>query len=44
MSADGSAPVGSSPAEFSAYLKSEVTRWRRFVKEAGLTLNSGGAR
>jgi len=44
MSADGSTPVGSSPAQFSAYLKSEVARWRTFVREAGLTLNSGAAR
>ena len=44
MSADGSTPVGSSPAQFAAYLKSEVSRWRTFVREAGLALNSGATR
>src|SRR5215831_4210727 len=44
MSADGSTPVGSTPAQFGAYLKAEVARWRTFVREAGLTLNSGAER
>jgi tripartite-type tricarboxylate transporter receptor subunit TctC len=44
MSADGSTPVGSGPAQFSAYLRSEVARWRALVRDAGLVLSSGAAR
>jgi tripartite-type tricarboxylate transporter receptor subunit TctC len=44
MSADGSTAVGSSPEKFGAYLKSEVARWRKLVRDAGLVLNTGASR
>ena len=36
LSADGSEPVGSSPEQFAAHIKSEVAKWRKVVKEAGI--------
>ena len=36
LSADGSLPVGSSPAEFSAHIRNEVARWSRVVQVAGI--------
>ncbi len=36
---DGSTPVGSSPEQFSAHIKSEITKWRKLVKDAGLKLH-----
>lgn len=38
LGADGSTPVGSSPEQFSAHVKSEIARWRKLVKDAGLSL------
>jgi tripartite-type tricarboxylate transporter receptor subunit TctC len=38
LAGDGSTPVGSSPEQFHAYLQSEIARWRRLVKDAGLAL------
>ena len=35
LSSDGAAPVGSSAAEFSAYIKSEIAKWARVVKTSG---------
>ena len=35
IAAAGFEPVGGSPAEFSAYVKSEVARWARIVKATG---------
>jgi tripartite-type tricarboxylate transporter receptor subunit TctC len=32
-------PVGSSPAEFGAYIKSEIARWVPIVKAAGAQVN-----
>jgi tripartite-type tricarboxylate transporter receptor subunit TctC len=32
-------PVGGTAAEFSAYNKSESTKWARIVKETGATLD-----
>jgi len=29
-------PVGSTPAEFTAYIKSEIARWGKVIKQAGL--------
>lgn len=37
--AEGSTPVGSSPEQFSAHIKSEIAKWRKLVKDAGLTLH-----
>ena len=31
-------PVGSTPAEFSAHIKNELTRWAKTIKQAGLAL------
>jgi tripartite-type tricarboxylate transporter receptor subunit TctC len=38
MAADGSTPVGSTPEQFSAHIKSEIAKWRKLVKEAKLEL------
>jgi tripartite-type tricarboxylate transporter receptor subunit TctC len=35
---DGSTPVGSSPAQFNAHIRSEIAKWKRLVKEANLPL------
>ena len=32
----GMDPAGSTPAEFDAYLRSEIAKWTRVVKEAGI--------
>jgi tripartite-type tricarboxylate transporter receptor subunit TctC len=32
----GFEPVGSTPAEFSAYIKSEIAKWARVIKAAGI--------
>lgn len=39
LSGDGSVPVGSSPEQFAAHIKSEMAKWRRLVKDAGLVLH-----
>jgi tripartite-type tricarboxylate transporter receptor subunit TctC len=36
LAGDGSIPVGSSPAQFNAFIKSEIAKWKRLVKEANL--------
>jgi tripartite-type tricarboxylate transporter receptor subunit TctC len=36
FAAEGSEPVGSSPDEFDAIIKSEVARWRKVVSAAGI--------
>jgi tripartite-type tricarboxylate transporter receptor subunit TctC len=33
---DGAVPVGSTPAEFSAFLKSEMQKWSKVIKDAGI--------
>ncbi len=38
LTAEAVIPVGSSPAEFAAYIKSEIARWGKVIKAAGLTL------
>jgi tripartite-type tricarboxylate transporter receptor subunit TctC len=38
LAADGSTPIGSTPEEFSAHIKSEIAKWRKLVKEAKLEL------
>jgi tripartite-type tricarboxylate transporter receptor subunit TctC len=38
LAADGSTPVGSTPDQFSAHIKSEIAKWRKLVKEAKLEL------
>ena len=39
LTTDGSTPVGSSPGEFGVFIKSEITKWRKLVKDAGLVLH-----
>lgn len=39
LSSDGSTPVGSSPEQFNAHIKSEIAKWKRLVKEAKLQLH-----
>jgi len=36
FAADGSEPVSRTPADFSAYIKSEIARWAKVVKETGI--------
>jgi tripartite-type tricarboxylate transporter receptor subunit TctC len=36
---DGSQPVGSSPEEFRAFMKADMDKWARLVKESGAKLN-----
>jgi len=36
LAADGSEAVGSTPAEFGAHIKSEIAKWARITKEAGI--------
>ena len=36
LAADGSEPVGSSPAEFAAHLRAEHEKWSRVIKQAGI--------
>jgi tripartite-type tricarboxylate transporter receptor subunit TctC len=38
LAADGSTPVGSTPAQFGAHIKSEIAKWRKLAKEARLEL------
>ena len=35
----GMDPAGSTPAEFDAYLRSEIAKWTRVVKESGIKAN-----
>jgi tripartite-type tricarboxylate transporter receptor subunit TctC len=39
LTSDGSTPVGSSPNEFNAHIKSEIAKWKRLVREAKLELH-----
>ena len=39
FAAEGSTPVGSTPEQFSAHIRSEIAKWRKLVKEAALVLN-----
>ena len=34
--ADGADPVGSSPEEFAAYIRSESVKWAKVVKDVGI--------
>jgi tripartite-type tricarboxylate transporter receptor subunit TctC len=36
LAAEGSDPVGSSPAEFAAHIRSEIEKWTRVIKTAGI--------
>ncbi len=39
LTADGSTPLTSTPPQFKAHIVSEIAKWRRLVKEAGLKMN-----
>ncbi|MDB5811498.1 MAG: hypothetical protein JWN94_3620 [Betaproteobacteria bacterium] len=39
LTALGAEPVGSSPEEFTAFIKSEANKWSRVIREAGISLN-----
>lgn len=39
LTADGSTPLTSTPAQFKAHISSEIGKWRRLVKDAGLQMN-----
>ncbi|MES2561385.1 MAG: tripartite tricarboxylate transporter substrate binding protein [Pseudomonadota bacterium] len=36
LGAQGFEPVGGTPAEFSAYIKSEIAKWGRVIRDAGI--------
>ena len=36
---DGSTPNGTTPVQFQAHIKSEITKWRELIKVAGIKLN-----
>lgn len=38
LAIDGSMPVGSTPAQFGEHINSEIGKWRKLVKDAGLVL------
>jgi tripartite-type tricarboxylate transporter receptor subunit TctC len=38
LASDGSTPVGSTPEQFAAHIRSEIAKWRKLVKEAKLEL------
>ena len=39
LAANGSSPVGSTPDQFNAHIKSEINKWRQLAKDAHLQLN-----
>ena len=39
LATDGSTPVGSTPEQFNAHIRSEIAKWKRLVKEAKLELH-----
>jgi tripartite-type tricarboxylate transporter receptor subunit TctC len=39
LAAQGAIPLGSTPAEYGAYVKSELARWSKIVKQTGVTLD-----
>jgi len=36
LAADGAEPVGSTPEEFAAFIKSEIDKWARVANAAGI--------
>lgn len=41
LAADGSTPVGSTPDQFNAHIKSEIAKWQKLVREAKLVMQAG---
>ena len=35
---EGATPIGSTPAEFDRFVRAEITKWTRIIREAGITL------
>jgi tripartite-type tricarboxylate transporter receptor subunit TctC len=40
LASDGSTPVGSSPEQFNAHMRSEVAKWKKLVNEANLPMQN----
>ncbi|MGZ5149193.1 MAG: tripartite tricarboxylate transporter substrate binding protein [Burkholderiales bacterium] len=40
LASDGSTPVGSSPEQFNAHMRSEVAKWKKLAKEANLPMQN----
>ena len=40
MSTDGSEPVGNTPEQFAAHIKSEVEKWRDLIRKTGIRTES----
>ena len=38
LEADGAVPVGSTPQQFAAFLRSEMLKWGKVIREAGIQL------
>jgi tripartite-type tricarboxylate transporter receptor subunit TctC len=38
LAVQGAIPLGSTPEEYGAYIKSELTRWAAIVKQTGVSL------
>ena len=38
LAADGTDPVGSTPVQFAAHMKSERAKWVKAIKDAGITI------
>lgn len=38
LTSDGATIVGSAPEEFSGYMKAEITKWKKLVKDANISL------
>jgi tripartite-type tricarboxylate transporter receptor subunit TctC len=36
--AQGADPVGSTPEQFSAFIRSEIAKWTKVVRQSGVTL------
>jgi tripartite-type tricarboxylate transporter receptor subunit TctC len=36
LAADGAEPVGSSPEEFAAFIRSEIDKWAKVARAAGI--------
>jgi tripartite-type tricarboxylate transporter receptor subunit TctC len=36
---EGATPIGSTPAAFDKFLRAEISKWTRIIKEAGITLD-----
>ena len=40
MAGEGSTPIGTTPEQFSAHIKSEIAKWGKLAKDAGLVLHN----